>query len=49
MIQMNLFTKRTDSQIWRTDLWLPMGRGWVGEGWIGSLGLAQANHYIKNG
>ena len=32
----------TDSQSWQTDLWLPRGRrGW--EGWIGSLGLADAN------
>ena len=27
-----------------TDLWLPRGRGGeVGEGWTGSLGLADAN------
>ena len=36
----------TDSQ--RTDLWMPWGRV-VGEGWIGSLGLADANYYIQNG
>ena len=32
MIQMNLFTKQTDSQTWRTKLWLVGGR-W-GEGII---------------
>ena len=35
----------TDSQTLRTDSWLPRGRG-VEEGRIGSLGLADANHYI---
>ena len=30
-----------------TDLWLP-GSG-IEEGWIGSLGLADANYYIQNG
>ena len=25
------------------------GRGEVGEGWIGSLGLADANYYIESG
>ena len=34
----------TDSQTQRTDLWLP--KGGVGEGWIGNLGLADANYYI---
>ena len=38
----------TDSQTQRTDLWLPRGIG-VGEGWTGSLGLANANYYIENG
>ena len=33
--------------IWRTDL-LPRGRG-MGEGWIASLGLADAKCYILNG
>ena len=23
--------------------------GWLGEGWTGSLGLADANYYIENG
>ena len=35
----------TDSQIQRTDLWFPRE---VREGWIGSLGLADANYYIQN-
>ena len=45
MIQMNLSTKQTQTQ--RTDLWLPRGKE-VGEGRIGSLGLADANHYTLN-
>ena len=36
-----------DSQTWRTDLWLPRGRG-VGEGWSRNLGLADANYYMWN-
>ena len=38
---------KTDSQIQRTDLWLPRGKSAKavgGEGWIRSLGLADANH-----
>ena len=35
----------TDSQTERTGLWLPRG-GRVGEGWSGSLGLADTNYYI---
>ena len=38
--------KQTDSQMQRTDLWLLRGRR-VEEGWAGSLGLADANYYIK--
>ena len=38
----------TDSQTQRTDSWLSGGEG-VGEGWIGSLGLADVNYYIQNG
>ena len=30
------------------EWWLPRGRG-LGEGWIGSFGLADANWYIQNG
>ena len=32
----------TDSQTWRTDVWLPRGRE-EGVGWMGSLGLVGAN------
>ena len=40
-----IYQIETDSQTQRTDLWLPRGRG-VGEVWIRSLGLADANYYI---
>ena len=40
-----IYETETDSQTQKTDLWLPRGRG-VGEGWSGSLGLADANYYI---
>ena len=39
---------KTDSQTYRTNLWLPKGWG-VGEGWIREFGLADANYYIQNG
>ena len=32
-------------QVQRTDLRLPRGRG-IREGWLGSLGSADADHYI---
>ena len=35
----------TDSQTWRTDLWLPRGRR-EAAGWTGSLGLVDANYDI---
>ena len=35
-----------DTQTSRTDLRLPRG---VGERWIGSLGLADANKYVQDG
>ena len=40
-----IYETETDSQTQKTDLWLPRGRA-VLEGWIGSLGLADANCYI---
>ena len=40
-----VYETETDSQTERTDLWLPGGRE-VGDKWIGSLGLADANYYI---
>ena len=43
-----IYETETDSQTWRTDLWLLRGRG-GGEEWIGSLGLADTNYYIQNG
>ena len=41
----NELTYATDSQPQRTNLWLPKRRE-VGKGWIGSLGLADANNNI---
>ena len=43
-----IYETEADSQTYRTDLWLPRGRG-VAEGWIGSLGSADANYYVENG
>ena len=40
-----IYETETESQTQRTDLWLPMGRG-LEDGWIGRLGLADANYYI---
>ena len=40
-----IYETKADSQTQRTDLWLPKGRG-LREGWIESLGSADANHYI---
>ena len=42
-----IYKRETDSWTQRTDLWLPR-KGGLGEGWIGSLGLADANYYTKN-
>ena len=39
----HIYETKTDSQIQKTDLYLP---GRVGEGRIKSLRLAQANYYI---
>ena len=44
--QMNVSTKQKQTHRHREDLWLPRGWGGVGEGRIGSLGLADANYYI---
>ena len=41
----HIYKTETDSQTQRTDLWLPRVRK-IGEGWIGSLALAEANYYI---
>ena len=40
-----IYKTETDSQTWRTDLWLPRGM-WEGVGWMASLGLVDANYYI---
>ena len=39
----SIYKSETDSQTWRTALWLPRE---AEEGWVGSLGLADANYYI---
>ena len=39
------YETETDSQTYRTDLWLPMGRG-DEERWTESLGLVDTNCYI---
>ena len=41
----NETTKQTHRHREQTCGWLPRGRG-GGEGWSGSLGLADANYYI---
>ena len=40
--------KYTNSQTWRTDLWLPR-RSREGVGWTGNFGLIDTNYYIYNG
>ena len=42
-----IYKTETDSQTYKTDFWLIKGRK-VGEKWIGSLGLADANCYIEH-
>ena len=42
-----LYKIEIDSQTSKTNLRLPKGTG-EREGWIGSLGLADANYYIQN-
>ena len=41
----NELTYETETDSHTVNLWLPRRR-WVGEGLIGSLGLADANYYI---
>ena len=43
-----IFKTETDSQTYRTDLWLPKGKG-SGGGKNWEFGLAEANYYIENG
>ena len=42
-----LYKKETDSQTYRTDLWLPSGKG--KEGRTESLRLADVNYYAEDG
>ena len=42
---MNLSMKQKQTHI-ENSLVVAKGKGVVGEGWIGSLGLADANYYI---
>ena len=42
-----VYKTETDSQTWRTDLWLSRGR--AGERRIGSLGLADTNYDVQDG
>ena len=42
-----IYKPEIDSQTQRTDLCLPREGREVGEGWVGSLGIADANYYIQ--
>ena len=45
-----IYETETEPRTQGIDWWLPRGGGVVGgEGWSGSLGLADANWYIQNG
>ena len=44
-----IYDTEIDPQIDRIDLWMPEGGMEVGEGYTGSLGLADANYYMQNG
>jgi len=42
-----IYKTETNSETWRTDLWLPrVGVGGGQEGWTRSLELADASYYI---
>ena len=49
MTQMNLSTKQKQTHRRREQTCGCQGGGVVGEGWSGSLGLADANYYIEDG
>ena len=49
MTQMNFSTKQKQIHRHREQTCGCQGEGEVGEGWIGSLGLVDANYYIVNG
>jgi len=42
------FPQKRKSWTWKIDLWLPRGRG-EGMGWMGSLGLIDADYCLWNG
>ena len=46
MAQINLPTKKKQTHIHREQTCGCQGGGRVEEGWVGSLGLADANYYI---
>ena len=41
-----IYETETNPHRWKTDLWLPRGRGF-GEGWSGRLGLADVSYYTQ--
>ena len=43
-----IYNMETDLRTKRTGLWLPRGSG-EEEGWIASVGLAEADYYTQNG
>ena len=46
---MNIPTKQKQTHRHREQTCGCEGRGVDGEGWIGSLGLGDANYYVENG
>ena len=46
MTQMKLSTKQKETHRHREQTCGCQGGGQVGEGWVGSLGLTEANYYI---
>ena len=49
MTQMNSSIKQKQTRRHREETCGCQGRGDVGEGWIGSVGLADGNYYRQNG
>ena len=46
IVQMNLYTKQKQTHRHRKQTYGCQKGGGMGKGWIGSLGLADANYYI---
>ena len=46
---MSIFMKQKQTHSHREQTCGCQGGGAMGEGWVGSLGLADANYYIWNG